>query len=148
GRHRFFRKGRECPIARGILISERFAWTTEQHGGARLALGNLNRRQLGAVHLLEIDQLAGRSHDRQRHRRIAFLGLGQRGGGNRLCLLIGDGGAVVGRRRKGRRRWLRQRRAAERQRRADAERNQDIKSHGPVSTGYRSVMMLSKIGRL
>src|SRR5262249_34321511 len=120
----------------GILICERFAWTTEQHGGARLALGNLDRRQLGAVHLLEIDELAGRSHDRQRHRRIAFLGLGQRGGGDGLCLLIGDGGAVVGRRRKwsrGRRRLLRQRRAAERQRRADAERDQDIKSHGPVS---------------
>src|SRR5262249_25079398 len=148
GCHRFFRKGRECPIARGILIRERFAWTTEQHGGARLALGNLDRRHLGAVHLLEIDQPARRSQDRQRDRRIALLGLGRRGGGNRLCLLIGDGRAVVGRRRKGRRRLLRRRRAAERQRRADAERNQDIKSHGPVSTGYRSVIMLSKIGRL
>jgi hypothetical protein len=43
---------------------------------------------------------------------------------------------------------LRQRRAAERQRQADAERDQDIKSHGPVSTWHRGVMMLSKIGRL
>src|SRR5262249_49033663 len=67
GCHRFFRKGRECPITCGILIGERFAWTTEQHGGARLALGDLDRRQLGAVHLLEIDELAGRSPDRPRH---------------------------------------------------------------------------------
>src|SRR5262249_32803201 len=136
GCHRFFRKGRECPIARGILIGKRFAWATEQHGGARLALGNLDRRQLGAVHLLEIDELASRSHDRERHGRIAFLGLRQRGGGDGLCLLIGDGRAVVGGARKGsggRRGLLRQRRAAERQRRADAERDQDIKSHGPAS---------------
>src|SRR5262245_35361115 len=54
GCHGFFRKGRECPVARGILIRERFARTTEQHGRARLALSNLDRRQLGAVHLLEI----------------------------------------------------------------------------------------------
>src|SRR3989442_1548615 len=56
GRHRFFRKGHERAIARGVLIRERFARTTEQHGGARLALGDLDRRQLRAVHLLEIDE--------------------------------------------------------------------------------------------
>jgi hypothetical protein len=44
---------------------------------------------------------------------------------------------------------LRQRRAGERQRRADAERNQGIMSHRPVSTWIiAGVMMLSKIGRL
>src|SRR5262249_59223982 len=43
GCHGFFRKGRECPIARGILIRERFARATEQHGGARLCLRNLVR---------------------------------------------------------------------------------------------------------
>src|ERR1700730_15760086 len=112
--HGFFRKGRECPIARGILIREHFARTTEQHGGARLALGDLDRRQLGAVYLLEIDELAGRSHDRERHRRIVFLGLRKRGGRNRLCLLIGDGRAVVGGRRRGRERLARQWRDTER----------------------------------
>src|SRR5262245_578589 len=133
GCHGFFRKGRECPVARGILIRERLARTTEQHGRARLALCNLDRRQLGAVHLLEIDELAGRSHDCERHGRIAFLGLGKRGGGNGLCLFIGDRRAIVGGRRRGSRGLLRQRRAAKGQRRADAERNEGIKSHGPVS---------------
>src|SRR5260370_18576371 len=50
----FFRKGRECPIARGILIREHFARTTEQHGGARLPLRDLDRRPLWAVHLPQL----------------------------------------------------------------------------------------------
>jgi hypothetical protein len=31
-----------CPIARAILIGERFARTTEQHGGAALLMSNLD----------------------------------------------------------------------------------------------------------
>src|SRR6266481_9623685 len=106
GCYRFFRKGRECPIARGKLIRKRFARTTKEHGGARLALGNLDRRQLGAIHLLEIDELAGRSHDGDRHPPVVFLCLGKSGGGDRLGLLSGDRRAVVGqrtRRSRGRR---------------------------------------------
>src|SRR5262249_42758367 len=45
---------------------------------------------------------------------------------------------------------LREGRPCEGERRADAERDQDVSSHGPVSqrVARRGVMMLSKIGRL
>src|SRR5205807_10141955 len=58
GCHRFLRKCRERGVTRGILVREGFARAAEQHRGARLTLGNLGRRQLSPVHLLEIDELA------------------------------------------------------------------------------------------
>src|SRR6266516_7124477 len=136
GCHRSFRKGRECPITRGVLIREDFARTPEQHGGACLGLGNLDRSQMRAVHLLEVDELARRSHDGERHAPVVLLGLGNRGGGDGLCLLIGDRRPVVGRRpgRRRRRRLLGEASGGKRQHRAEAKRGQDIKSHGPVSS--------------
>src|SRR5262245_50016756 len=136
GGDRRYRKGGEGGIPGGELVREYFGGATVHGGGAGLALGDLGRRHLGAVHLLEIDELAGRAHDRERHAPVVLLGLGEGGGGDRLGLIIGDRRAVVGR-RSGRRRGcrlLRQGGAAERQGRTDAERNQKTSSHGPVST--------------
>src|SRR5215471_5851252 len=138
GCHRFLREGHERRVARGILIGKGFTRPAEQHGGARLALGNLGRGELRAIHLFEIDELARGADDRERHAPIVLLGLGKRRGGDRLRLLVGDGRSVIGRRRRGRSggrgRLLPQHGPGERQRRADAERDQDVKSHGPVSS--------------
>src|SRR5262249_56598390 len=109
--------------------------------------------EVGAVHLLEIDELAGRAHYRDRHAPIVLLRLGHGGGGDGFGLLVGDGRTIVGRR------LLREGAAAERERRADAERDQELSSHGPASKSSRrrshrhghcrrGVMMLSKIRRL
>src|SRR5262245_14412784 len=145
GGDRRCRKGREGGIARGVLIREDLGGATVHGGSTGLALGDLARRHLGAVHLLEIDELAGRTDDGERHAPVVLLGLGQGGGGDRLGLLIGDRRAVVGRwsgRRRGCR-LLRQSGAAERQGRTNAERNQKTSSHGLVSTrsGGRGVTM-------
>src|SRR3954447_21783867 len=150
-RHRLLRKGRESGIARGVLIREGLARPAEHDRGACLALGYHHRCHLGPVHLLEIDELADRSHDGEGHPPIVLLGLGKSSGCDGLRLFVGDGRTIVrwrnrgsawGRRGCRRRRLLRQRRGAEHQRRADAERDQDMKSHGPVSTWVRRTALL------
>src|SRR5712671_8167033 len=55
--HRSLGKGHEGGVARGILIREALAWTTEHDRRARLALSNLRRSHLSPVHLLKIDEL-------------------------------------------------------------------------------------------
>src|SRR5262249_17552336 len=109
----------------------------EQHRGARLTLRNLGRRQLGAVHLLEIDELARWPDDRECHTPVVLLGLGKCGSYDGLRLLVGDGCAIIserpGRRSSGWCRLLRQGRAGEHQNRGNTERDDAIKSHGPIS---------------
>src|SRR5262245_33702693 len=136
GGDRRCRKGHEGGIAGGELVREDFGGATVHGGGAGLALGDLGRRHLGAVHLLKIDDLARRADDRERHAPVVLLGLGEGGGGDRLGLLIGDRRAVIGRggRRRRGRRLLRQGGAAEGHRGANAEQDQQTSSHGPVST--------------
>src|SRR5215470_3645440 len=72
GCHGLFRETHKRSIARGILIGEDFARAPEQHGGAGLALGNLDGRELRAVHFLEIDKVAAGPDDCDRHGRIVF----------------------------------------------------------------------------
>jgi len=125
GCDRRLRKGHERRIACGKLVRERFARTAKHDRGARLGPGDLARRRLGPIHLLEIDELARRPDDGERHPPIVLLGLGKGGGGHSLGLLIGDRRPIVGRRH----RLLGQGRAAERQPRADAQRDHKTSSH-------------------
>src|SRR5436190_9429273 len=88
--HRRLRKRQERSVTGGVLVRKDLGGTPIDGGGARLALRNVRRRGLGAVHLLEIDELAGRADDGERHAPVVLLGLGKGGGRDRLGLLVVD----------------------------------------------------------
>src|SRR5215472_14374928 len=66
-RPRLVWKGHEGCVAGRELVGKDLRGAAEQRRGARLGLGQERRRALGAVHLLEIDQLAFRPDHRDRH---------------------------------------------------------------------------------
>src|SRR4051812_40110233 len=66
--------------AAGQPVLEGLARPLEARRGARLVLRDLGAGDLGVVHALEVDELAGGVDDRHRHRPSVLLALGERGG--------------------------------------------------------------------